>query len=934
MPSIDEHRAQAPSLIVKLRYRTACPKCTDMLSRWCAPSTDPIYRVYEHHRVDLKSLEDAAEVIHQADKWTWKVSALRKSSEGCPCCKFLVAASYTISGVHCTGEDYIRLSPQLVGSEHSTPYERAYGIWLSRRHGHHQWVSQYKRYYRPSFQIYQLIRGEEPVNCSKDIIGEQTYVLNASGFILPSAKLGTTAEAIENKDVFVGRPINAQADFTLIRNWFNICCSTHRGSRIDHVDDDPFRQWEERVTDPDGCLPKAFSCLAHFRLVDVVNKCVVRVDEPVAYAALSYVWGNAQRLLLTRDNEEELSAHGALSTDNADLPKTFQDALVVAENLAIAYLWIDALCICQDDPEQLKIHMDAMELVYSSAVLTIVSDTRSTDTGIFGVSIPRGPPQAKFSWNGTNYCSAKKTFGEALKCSPWESRAWYVPSFPFLLTSLGTFLTQDLRCLQEKVFSKRLLVFTDAQAFYHCAANTWFEDTVMERKDNISGSVHMKERSTPKEKMLPGRPRVNHTAYESHRQFFGRNFWSLVKVYSRRQLLFEMDALRAFSGVLKSVETEFGPSIWGVPSHEFTRGMTWAHTQHHLDLRRDAFPSWSWAGWRGNTGTRLEFKQCKRSDADLRVSRGRHRVSARDFIGPSVWTIEWYHHQIDQNTGQYCAELVGNTTRKRQPTAFTWNSAAERYDHFPDEPSDDKLVAITRSPEKIEAHSWCLPGHPRVQDENEEVIAYASTHNSRHIPVEQLAQFSTSVHPRQNSTMPPLDYKPGIMPPLSHIIRFYTSVATVFIPMDPDPSLELSFAYNRSDFNDNKSLHKVCLPNSDEHIAVVDLDPAWPGNGQLHTVVYISRWCPSFINEREEEMINVKPIQEQLHVLLVESVDGWGEVKRRVQMLDLVSLRDWRRAKPRWEVVSLALNHEEFRCNGSIRSRPGACRLPTSRTSK
>jgi hypothetical protein len=311
-----------------------------------------------------------------------------------------------------------------------------------------------------------------------------------------------------------------------------------------------------------------------------------------------------------------------------------------------------------------------------------------------------------------------------------------------------------------------------------------------------------------------------------------------------------------------------------VPSHEFTRGITWTHTKHRLNLRRDGFPSWSWAGWRGNTAVRLQFKLCKRSDGDLRVSRGRYRVSARNFVGPSVWTIEWYHHQIDPNTGQYGAELVGKTARERKATASTWISPAERYDHFPDEPSDEKPVALTRLPDKIEAHSWCLPGRPRAQDENEEVIAYASTHDSRLIPIDQLTQVGTSIHERRDSTMPPLDYKPAIMPPLSHIIRFYTNVATVLIPSNPDPSLELSFAYKWSDYNDRKSLHKVCLPNSEEHIVVIDLDPVRHGKGQLHTVIYLSPWCPSFINEREEEIINAKAMQEQLHVLLIKSVDG------------------------------------------------------------
>jgi hypothetical protein len=39
---------------------------------------------------------------------------------------------------------------------------------------------------------------------------------------------------------------------------------------------------------------------------------------------------------------------------------------------------------------------------------------------------------------------------------------------------------------------------------------------------------------------------------------------------------------------------------------------------------------------------------------------------------------------------------------------------------------------------------------------------------------------------------------------------------------------------------------------------------------------------------------------------LIESVPGWGEVKRRVQLVQEVSILDWRKANPRWELVSLA----------------------------
>jgi hypothetical protein len=145
------------------------------------------------------------------------------------------------------------------------------------------------------------------------------------------------------------------------------------------------------------------------------------------------------------------------------------------------------------------------------------------------------------------------------------------------------------------------------------------------------------------------------------------------------------------------------------------------------------------------------------------------------------------------------------------------------------------------------------------------------------------------------------------MPPLSHVITFYTSVATVFVAEEPSPDLEVSILnFHPSSEEARKNLYLVSHPNSQERIGVVELDPSWQNKGQLHTIVYISRWCPEFKTYRAEESLDYDSSPEKLNVLLVENVEGWGEVKRRVQMLEVVELPNWRKAEPRWEVVSLA----------------------------
>lgn len=66
---------------------------------------------------------------------------------------------------------------------------------------------------------------------------------------------------------------------------------------------------------------------------------------PVGYTTLSHCWGSHQPLSLTRANFSSFSSESAVER----LPKTYQDALVVTLSLGYRYIWIDSLCIIQDD---------------------------------------------------------------------------------------------------------------------------------------------------------------------------------------------------------------------------------------------------------------------------------------------------------------------------------------------------------------------------------------------------------------------------------------------------------------------------------------------------------------------------------------------------------------------------------------------------------
>ena len=86
------------------------------------------------------------------------------------------------------------------------------------------------------------------------------------------------------------------------------------------------------------------------------------------YAALSFMWGCLQRFMTLRDYIEVKKADIMFE----DLPNTLRDAVLVCRALDIQWLWVDVLCIVQDDPQDKLENMKTMGEVFRYATLTIV----------------------------------------------------------------------------------------------------------------------------------------------------------------------------------------------------------------------------------------------------------------------------------------------------------------------------------------------------------------------------------------------------------------------------------------------------------------------------------------------------------------------------------------------------------------------------------
>jgi hypothetical protein len=130
-------------------------------------------------------------------------------------------------------------------------------------------------------------------------------------------------------------------------------------------------------------VPEESEYYLPLRLLDVDNgttstvSLVATMDlsvPSVEYLALSHCWGGIAAFSLREDN---IKAMGSIKI--SDLPRNFDDAISIARRLRVRYLWIDTLCIVQDDEEEWKFESTNMGLVYANAKC-VISATGSEDS--------------------------------------------------------------------------------------------------------------------------------------------------------------------------------------------------------------------------------------------------------------------------------------------------------------------------------------------------------------------------------------------------------------------------------------------------------------------------------------------------------------------------------------------------------------------------
>lgn len=356
--------------------------------------------------------------------------------------------------------------------------------------------------------------------------------------------------------------------FAQINSWIQRCVHDHVSSACSN-------------SEP-SVLPKRVLDLGGNDIASVV-KLVETNGELEAYTTLSHRWGASHILSTTAATLADRLAGIAFNT----LPKTFQDAVTVTRKIGVRYLWIDSLCIVQDDIEDWEIESSKMGQIYTNSFLTIAA--ASASSGVQGFLNSREP------FAGIKLKSAEDAGGEPdiiAQKQMIHSRGDRDPS-----EETTPLLTRGW-ALQEDILSRRLLTYYHDEMTWQCVSANTCECQGGQFNDNEFTSIELKSLCLGFESdsvHLLGKTGEQRSKYY-------RLWRDLISRYTQRDLTYAGDLLPALSGIAKAFSNTLNDQYFGgMWRGDLMRELVWAVDQDLLIAgngelaARYRAPSFSWS---------------------------------------------------------------------------------------------------------------------------------------------------------------------------------------------------------------------------------------------------------------------------------------------------------------------------------------------------
>lgn len=306
------------------------------------------------------------------------------------------------------------------------------------------------------------------------------------------------------------------------------------------------------------------------RLQENEVKIVESNGQPTScrYTTLSHRWSKAEHLMLTTSTHKNLSRDIPWDT----IPRLYQDAILLTRQLGVEYLWIDTLCIIQDDLDDWAKESIQMGSIYGRSYLNIAASCASeSDESLFSSSDFPGQYPVH---------SVPGTDGVYVRQQPFWTHNDFGSNYA--INEDSPVLLQRGWVLQERLLAPRVVYYDTEELKWECTKAV----------DCQCGAIVTLTTFKP----------AYYKSLESADIPLPFQWMRIVERYSELTLTFDEDRLVALAGIASQAGASGlgGRYLAGSWEQDLAHQLCWTILDTHRRPKMFMVPRWSWLSVFGN----------------------------------------------------------------------------------------------------------------------------------------------------------------------------------------------------------------------------------------------------------------------------------------------------------------------------------------------